>query len=789
MNTATPDPSRPFRRLRACLLALASAVVDLAGEAAAETRRVGIGAGCDTAFIQTAINGLPPTGAHEIQITNDIYLEQAITINGRAVTLRGGYANCGNAAANTRATLSGAGGSSNSVLTIGGSGNNIVLENLNLTRGDEASSSNGGGIDFRGSGRLTLRNVGVVQNYAGYGGGISFAGQGGNAELRLEAGTVIAYNTAQYSGGGVRMEGTATMRMNDPDVTILGNEALGINPANNTPLYGTGGGVMVIGPAKAYISSPSGTTGAIVGNRARYGGGIGVVGGDGAAFDDAYVHLYSTDPARPVRVYDNRASNTGGGIFLDSQLPATGGFGHGVLCAWDVRIDGNIAQEGSAIYADSDFGAILETGSHAFINTDYIGNPLRCTRPDGSVRCAAGVPCNTIEGNRAETSAGTATAGAAILIQNEGDFHAKQLGIRNNVGSHAIRAFLASVKLDTVAIAGNTVSGPLLRLEDDTDLEIFDSTLAANTIAANHVMSLDGTLSMFRSLIWQPGKSSLTQSGGSRNVNHVIASEAASLGAGTGATVVADARLVDPERGDVRLRAASPAIDYVTSATGYMLDVDGLPRNWRLSPVPRAANLVRDIGAHERQTLAPLMYNTDFDVDGRFWTSVTPGVSTWDGTQNASGPAGSGSIKLFDDDVAFGQRVTGIHQCIHLPGPGTYALNGYGRSGPGSAATRDYVYLGWAFRRTGSESCNSGPATTSGNHFLSDSSGWSRPANPTLITVSAADWTSTSSIDITQVVVENGITSPANATGWFDGITLEYIDPTSDTLFRNSFDP
>lgn len=778
MITATPDPSRPSRRLPACLFAFAMA--GLAGEAGAVQFRVGSDAGCSHATVQAAINDLPAGGAHEIRISNAVtHTAQAITINSRVLTLRGGYSSCDITAANTRATLSGAGGSSNSVVTVGGSGNDIILENLNLIRGDEVYDGNGGGIDFRGSGTLTLRNVGISQNYAGYGGGIHFAGEGGDAELRIEAGTTILLNTAQFSGGGVRLEGRATMRMTDPSTTIANNDALGFNPATNQPQYGTGGGVLVVAPAKAYIASSGIGNGTIVGNGARYGGGIGVVGSD-STDDSAYLYLYSVDPLRPVRVYGNRASNTGGGIFADTVSLSTG-----ILCSFDVRIDGNIAQEGSAIYADSDFGTIdLTFGSWAFINTD--ASEYSCTRPMGSVRCAAGVPCNTIEGNRTQDSAGTATAGAAILVQNEGVLTATRVSVRNNVGAHALRAFEDDIGLGTVAFAGNTVSGPLLRLEDQSTLRMADVTLAGNAIASSQVISLNGSLEMRRSILWQPGKTSLTQSNGSRTVSQVFASEIASLGGGASAT---PPRLVDPDRGDVRLRAASLAIDYLEAIPGNGFDVESMPRNRRLEPVPRTPGAVRDLGAHERQALAPLLYNTDFDTDGNLWTSVTPGVSTWDGTQNAAGAAGSGSIKLFDDDVAFGQRVTGVHQCIHLPGPGTYALNGYGRSGAGAATNRDYVYLGWAFRRTGSEACNSGPATTSGNHFLSNSSSWQRPANPTLITVSAADWTTTSSIDITQVVVENGISAPFNATGWFDGITLDYFDPASDTIFRNGFDP
>ncbi len=786
MVTTAPRSSRPSRHLPACLFAIAMA--GLAGEAAAAIYHVGNDVGCSHTTVQAAINALPAGGTHEIRISNTAtYTAQAITISGRVLTLRGGYTSCDGAAPTTaRTTLNGAGGSSNSVLTIGGSGNAIILENLNLIRGDEVYDGYGGGIDFRGSGTLTLRRVGISQNYAGYGGGISFAGQGGQAELRIEAGTVIQLNTAQFSGGGVRLEGTATMRMTAPDTTIANNDALGINPVNNQPLYGTGGGVLVVAPAVAYIGSPGIGNGTIVGNTARYGGGIGVVGTESSS-GEAYVHLYSTDPTHPVRVYDNRASNTGGGIFLDSIYEELGSASIGILCAYDVRIDGNIAQEGSAIYADSDFGTINTWGSRAYINPPpQLG--AFCQQPTGSVRCAAGVPCNSIEGNRTQNNAGAATAGAAILIQNEGVFRAKQLSIRDNVGAHAIRAFETFMMLDTVAIAGNTVSGPLLRLEDGTDLEILDSTLAGNAIAANQVISLNGSIDMRRSLLWQPGKTSLTHSGSDRYFELVIANDIASLG--PGAWLVPDARLVDPGRGDVRPRAASPVIDYaLASVGGGDYDVEGRPRNVRLPLIPREPGRVRDIGAYERQAIAPLMYNTDFDVDTRLWVPIpNSGVVSWDGTQNAVGATGSGSIRVTQANTTPGQRVSGLSQCIHLPGPGTYALNGWGRAGPGIAANRDYLYLNWEFRYSGGESCGSGAATASGNHFLSSSSGWSRPANPTLIAVSAADWTTTSSINVTLVVVENGISVPTTTTGWFDGITLAYVDP-NDTIFRNGFDP
>lgn len=95
-----------------------------------------------------------------------------------------------------------------------------------------------------------------------------------------------------------------------------------------------------------------------------------------------------------------------------------------------------------------------------------------------------------------------------------------------------------------------------------------------------------------------------------------------------------------------------------------------------------------------------------------------PGIAGWDGTQNAVGAAGSGSLKLEQAGSPNVQRVCGMRQRIHLPGPGVYALNGWGRAGAGGTGNRDYVYLRREFRRSG------------GDHFLSNSSSWHRPVRP-----------------------------------------------------------
>jgi hypothetical protein len=389
-------------------------------------------------------------------------------------------------------------------------------------------------------------------------------------------------------------------------------------------------------------------------------------------------------------------------------------------------------------------------------------------------------------GNRAENMSGQATAGATVLVQNDANYFASQVILSDNTGGYAVHAFDDSyVSVENSLIGSNAFSVYAIRVEDDESIVgLRDTTIAGNAIGGDRVLSINGDLEIARSILWQPGKTTLVHSG-PLVVEDTLASEAGSLGGAPGA-VVAFPRFVDFDRGDFRLRAASPAIDRVAVNASNPWDVDGVTRNLRLDIVPRAAGLVRDIGAYERTSVLPLALNGDFDDDSNLWPATTAGVSSWDGTQNAAGSAGSGSIKVTQPGTPNQQRVYGLSQCIHVPGPGIYALNGRGRSGAGGVGNRDYVYLNWEYRASGGEQCDGGAPTSSGDHFLSNSPTWQHPANPKLISIPASEWTTNSSIRITMVVTEFGITNPPTTIGWIDGVTLEL--QLDDSIFEDGFE-
>jgi hypothetical protein len=137
-------------------------------------------------------------------------------------------------------------------------------------------------------------------------------------------------------------------------------------------------------------------------------------------------------------------------------------------------------------------------------------------------------------------------------------------------------------------------------------------------------------------------------------------------------------------------------------------------------------------------------------------------------------------------DPVIQSRVTARTQCIHLPLPGTYRLNGHARSAgslPGISVRTTLLH--WEFRRDGGESCTSGAPNASGDLPITSSTGWTTAAAPAVIAVPGSEWTRNSSISVSMVMAGSGLTPPSTLRGWFDRIRLT-LD--SDTLFRDSFE-
>lgn len=749
--------SRPNRLPQAIAAAALAAVAAGAAQAMVFTVGTPIGA-CSHGTIQAAINAAETSaGADTIRLTRSLtYAPEANSVDtSQELTIEGGYADCTAAADATNTVVSGAGGAAEPVFRITANTGAIVrLRRLSVSGGDEDGAGKGGGIYFRGGGILEIADSLITQNSAGYGGGIYAEGTDFTTELVIGANVVISNNTARYSGGGVVADGIE-MSMLDPNSMLSGNHALG-----NGGTGGYGGGLHIYSGNRAgyaYIGSGVPAFGAFYDNDAVYGGGVAI---DGA--NTARLQFYTTDPARQAGIRYNTASLRGGAIHIKSANAAAE--------LWNVTLDNNSAPTGAAVYVGANAGFHFNFGS----------------KPAAAADCPIGKQCGRILLN-------TATAGAIVYGEASATL---QLGylpssappdprggvlIQDNSAASIIGG-AADTQLHRAVFSGNQTTSDLIQ-QTDGPLSLWDSTIAGNSIGGGSAVlrGVNSALSLKRSILWQPGSAILSRAGGSVTTEYLDASEHGSIGDPFTALSF-DPRFIDPAHDDFRLRAGSGAVDHAPTLPGDDRDAYAQPRDVDL---PAKFNLVgaRDIGAFERGSVQPLVLSGDFDfADLRLWTKL---AGDWDGTQNVTPNAGSGSWS-YSNSAAPASRVVLGQQCIHLPGPGRYLLNGRGHAGGNTAISRDYAVLGWEFRSAGTESCTGGVVSAADELRVGSGTSWGTAAAPAMIEVPVAqfDFASGSSITITLIAEDGGFSNPRSISAWFDDITLEY---QGDVIFADGF--
>jgi len=767
----------------AVLLFMAAARADAAIYA------VGSEAGCTHATIQEAIDAAEANpGEDFIRVPHSqVWNEQALVIDtAQTLWLEGFWSDCNNIDGSTRTTLDGFGGSAAPVLRIQAAAGSVIgFDMLTIRNGDvSGESGKGGGVYYRGNGVLVISNSSIINSVAGLGGGMYLEGTGEAAAVYILGGVGITGNVAVDSGGGVFAE-AVHLYMVDANSIIAFNEATGYEFFGVT-VGGYGGGLVVNSTTSldgfATIGSAGvGSLGAISGNSARYGGGVAVLGETGS-YRSSYLYLHATQSGVPAKIDQNFASVGGGGIYARGHVDGGDEFSEADAILWNASIEGNAAAQGSALFID-DAGAF-------FLNGHFVDEP-----PADVVPCSSDVPCGRIVGNIDQDALGQPTGGAVIHaigqlvlggIFDETDPPTAPRGtvIEGNRGGRLFDLQDAWLDAFSLLISGNEISGQLIRsTTEDGRFNLLDTTIAGNTIGGDAVLEVDDAADLRRVLIWQPGTTSWSGDG-TPSVQWSIVSEAESLGGGPGA-IVADPRFIDPARGDYRLRAASPAIDYAPPITGDDRDVFGLPRDQDIGVVPGVEGYVRDIGAHERPALQPVVLNGDFAIDLNLWWPE-PALG-WSG-ENAPGSAG-GSAQVALDGVGAGASVIGASQCIHVPGPGTWLLNGSGRAAAASSPSgTDYVELHWEYRRDGGEACTDGAADVTGSHIIgSIGDNWTSPDQPAQILVSGGEWNHNSSITV-KLAIRDSASTPANVNGWFDDITLEWSADGSDVIFEDGFE-
>jgi hypothetical protein len=320
------------------------------------------------------------------------------------------------------------------------------------------------------------------------------------------------------------------------------------------------------------------------------------------------LRLFTVDADHPVQVSRNTAANTGGGVYLKTVWDGTS-VRSADLCAYDFRVDDNIAQEGTAVYSDLDTDSLTGdqvTGDVVLNSSPYV----MCTAPEtplelGAVACAPGVACNTMNGNVAENNSNTPTPGSVILVQNDGGVEADRLVLSGNQGAHAIRIIDPQVVNDYLSnclIVDNQLTSEVITAQTgdyNSAIHFSDCTIANNVIGSGSVLRSQFAMSLDNSIIYQPGVPTLDYTGPAEDlsVSYVLSNETDTLPVGPGVAQGAPA-FADAAGGDYHLQVSSPGIDYAPAHGGN--DLDRVSRDVDLTSVPNNYG-PRDIGAYERQ--------------------------------------------------------------------------------------------------------------------------------------------------------------------------------------------
>jgi predicted outer membrane repeat protein len=600
---------------------------------------------CTDNDIQSAINNTvcPNT---PIYITGEhTYTKQALNIQGKWLSLIGSTELCGVVPASPTTdvrTISGAGQTSSSVITIGGT-STVTLEGIEVTGGQVSGSSSGGGIFFNGTGSLTLNSTLIFGNSAGYGGGINMSPSGGDATLTIGSGTIIEENTAQQSGGGILVSDNTRLFMLAPNSTVILNTA------------GTyGGGIAIAGPARADIGSPglgfSGTP--VTLNTAKYGGGIAIVAQPtgNAATGSAVARIFSTNATSPVSINNNSATSQGGGIYLQGN---GGNQTFATLCAFEFNINDNTAPDGAAIFGAGtaagqganvadDNGIQLNAGGSVDASGDALDAGQCGPEPIsqlGAVDCAANTPCNEISGNIADPADSNGPGGSVISISGYTFFEADRVQMRQNSGAQIVDLVIGLYSfMRNSLIADNHSTHEVIHSEQLwRELSLDQCTLANNAIDNGYVIFGKAGLSMNNDLIFEPKISTLDYQEGNTSlnvdcefdafclfVNFVISTETASLRDPSFSLQLADPLFVDPNNSNISARdyhlqakdvngvvTVSQAVDFAPTIPADGNDLDNNPRG---QEIPFAPNVYgpTDVGAYEVQPLPDVIFSSGF---------------------------------------------------------------------------------------------------------------------------------------------------------------------------------
>jgi predicted outer membrane repeat protein len=542
--------------------------------------------------IQEAVDAAAAnTGVDYVWISHDghttTYSEHVVVNDPDGVIIEGGFNDCYDFDPGTDQTSVGASGS-DPVFDIVGTGHNVYLGGLFISGAQRGDGDSGGGINFAGYGELDIANTTVFNNHAGYGGGINVTASGGQATLYLLHDTTIYLNEAFHSGGGIRLEGDSRLFVTDVRVAINGNTAA---------TYG--GGIEILGPARADIGSAGGGfgDGVVAANYAANGGGIAVLdNGNG----EAILRVFADGSHQPSSIVENRATTNGGAIYLAGLADA---------CLFSPHLGNNIAEDGAAIsytYLVADGSDNYATDGGIYINAPPARLPNECGPETiaalGGTKDCFTDQCNSITGHATRHADNTLSSGSAITKVGN-DFFAARLRIQGNIGGRVIDALNGTTGMSRCLITDNSASGELI-FSSGYPNDYDSCTIANNSIGSAYIFNIeDGIMHLTHDILDQPGKNVVTRILGIWDVNYTMAADAAQLPTGTNpGDIQGTPTFVDAAHSDYHLRANSLGVDFAPFVGG--IDLDGALGDVDLPQIPNKFGPTEyaDLGAYELQT-------------------------------------------------------------------------------------------------------------------------------------------------------------------------------------------
>ena len=461
------------------------------------------------------------------------------------------------------------------------------------------SAENGGGIYASHGCQVTLAGALLSLNTATGGGGAIYLDQG--AQLTTVSATTnneIRNNSADR-GGAVSLRGAGTSVELD-EALVYENQA------------GRGGGIYAQSGAQATLKGGV----EIFDNTATDGGGV--------AADSAGVIALRDG----VSVHDNSAAGDGGGLFLASGAHVSGA-ASGVQ---GIEIANNSAERGGGLF-------LVGAGTEAILFNYHVrSNEARVAGGGAAVRIGAFLEMN--RGNSipcadpprcsvlSENVLTQGSDGSALFVDTGAEAKLYQTYIEHN--RHQIPAAASRVVQAEGSLTAVRLEGIQLWENDATYLLGSDdgaSMVAGFITAARNAWTLDVDTQLPVLGATSTGGGNLTLASSilvdTRGYEGTVVSDCLivdddtglNLPSGTTVTVGIDPQLVNPEIGDLHLRATSVAIDYCDNfvfSPDDPLDLDLDPRGVDHPQVPSILGFY-DIGFDETLASSNVLFADGFE--------------------------------------------------------------------------------------------------------------------------------------------------------------------------------